>query len=349
MQRRAGIQTALVGYVGSGLIQPVLVDLMKYNGVIGPVMPPLLIPSILNTIGMALVYFLPGSAVRASHVKDVLFFQVRNPRLLGLCILVDMMAISLATTGLLMVGSGMFVVIYSSNTLWTALLSRILTKKVFETSHWIGIALLTLGLILNGFVSHVPRSTPANTSPTDIHSNVQVGAVVVLCATALHSLFFVLTERIISTKSLTEGQLCVGIGVVETALFSLYIAIICFFYGSHDFLVQSMATADTSVVYAMSLYMISAVVNTVHAGSFFIILGTMGAVESALVKIIQTVCVFGFSATFFCQIESTQCASPIKVGSMLLVVCGLVVYATTSAFLRKSRADARIPLAKDMP
>ncbi|KNC82788.1 hypothetical protein SARC_04921 [Sphaeroforma arctica JP610] len=261
-----------------------------------------------------------------------------------------MLAASLATTGLLMVGSGVFVVIYSSSMLWTALLSRCLTDKQFSTLQWAGIGVLTCGLLLNGFDSqpHTPHTPTGRTVEElsdmqqletdrngniggavigDGYSQVNVGVLVVLLGSALHSYFFVLSERIMYQRILSDAQLCAGVGLAETVLFSAYIAFVCGCFGTHEKLFSSMDDANTSLGYATMLWLSAAVVNSVHAGSFFIILGELGAVESALLKIIQTVCVFAFSAVFFCQYESSQCASPMKFMSMLLVACGLVVYA----------------------
>ena len=59
---------------------------------------------------------------------------------------------ALLIIGLLRCGSGAFVILYSSCTLWVALISFMATSKRLAVQQWAGVCLVTGGLI-----SYVPR------------------------------------------------------------------------------------------------------------------------------------------------------------------------------------------------
>jgi hypothetical protein len=80
--------------------------------------------------------------------------------------------------------------------------------------------------------------------------------------------------------------------------------------------------------------------NTLHALAFFYIIDRLGAVGSGVLKGLQTVLVFAFSAVFYCQFQvrhpvylsyllsqRSQCFSQVKAASVLLVLVGTLVFA----------------------
>jgi hypothetical protein len=61
-------------------------------------------------------------------------------------VVLDFAGCIFSNLGLSMAGSGLFQVVYSSVICWSALLSRLVLKKVVSREQWLGIALVTFGL-----------------------------------------------------------------------------------------------------------------------------------------------------------------------------------------------------------
>ena len=73
-------------------------------------------------------------------------------------------------TGLLMVGGGIYVVIYSCTTLFAAMISVFVFKKALARHQWAGVLLLTFGLLLNGAGKPASLRAP-NTHVRILHTN----------------------------------------------------------------------------------------------------------------------------------------------------------------------------------
>jgi len=86
--------------------------------------------------------------------------------------------------------------------------------------------------------------------------------------------------------------------------------------------------------------------NWCHTMAFFSVLKATGPIFSALLKAVQTVCVFFLSSLLFCTPERPgPCASWGKSASVLVLVVGLGVYG--QATQEQARGEARS--AKDGP
>ena len=187
----------VVLYVVTGILQPTLVDFIKYQGGAGRPEPPLLLPTLSTTLAMALVGVLPlgSSAIvntatghAAGHVdnlskKKKIRFSGGLSRGLFVAAAIDLLSGLLLTAGLLLTGSSVFVVIYGSNTLWTAVLAWCLSKKQQSVGQWMGIGILSIGLLVNAAGNHSLGGTAALDGLW--------GSALVLAGTLLHSLYFI--------------------------------------------------------------------------------------------------------------------------------------------------------------
>ena len=120
---RLGVLTVV--YVLTGAAQPTLTDAVRYSGGAGTAGPvPLLLPMLASTAGMAgvgLMLFCPLSCVPTTSLQEVGVATVLPRwkmcinRQVGLLVVVDMVSSVLILVGLLLVGSGVYVVMYASN------------------------------------------------------------------------------------------------------------------------------------------------------------------------------------------------------------------------------------------
>jgi hypothetical protein len=251
---------------------------------------------------------------------------------------IDMAANVLLQSALILVGGGVFVVFYSSCTLWTAVLSYCVSGKELSRTEWGGILMLTAGLMLSAISNHQTGGEEA--------SNAAFGAAIMLVGTLCHSLAFVVDEAIIE-EGMAAHTLCFAtgsyshvltrthayssptshIGLVEMVLLFVYNIVLAMCYDTPSLLLSSIHSKGATTVQVVVVYTMLTAVNALHSGSFFHCLGTFGAVGSAAMKGLQALSVFFLSSMFFCQYSQLQCATPAKTASMGIVFCGLFVYA----------------------
>lgn len=89
---------------------------------------------------------------------------------------------------------------------------------------------------------------------------------------------------------------------------------------------EPMAEVDTSWLEASLLLAAVALGNFVHAGTFFYLLTRVGAVSTGVAKALQGVAVFALSHLLYCRQDASQCFSPAKGLSLLIVTAGVVSY-----------------------
>jgi hypothetical protein len=119
--------------------------------------------------------------------------------------------------------------------------------------------------------------------------------------------------------------LCGAMGAIESVLLIAYNAVLCAREGVDVLLVDNV-DKEASVASILFIYACLVLCNFAHAATFFTLIRAVGAVTSAVLKGLQVVCVFIFSAVVFCERQASQCATPTKALAMLLVVTGLVIY-----------------------
>jgi hypothetical protein len=191
----------LVLYVATGIFQPTLVDYIKYQGGTGRSEPPLLLPPLSSAVlAMPLVALLPRRCMREEGGYSVDRYTYTSivedlaRRRLWLASGVDILSSTfLVTAGLLLTGSSVYVVLYGSNTLWTAMLAWCLSKKRQSFGQWVGIGILSVGLLVNAVGNHSLGGVAA--------ANGLWGSALVLAGTLLHSLYFITAESVIGCMS----------------------------------------------------------------------------------------------------------------------------------------------------
>ena len=102
---------AVGAYLLTAFLQPPLVDWIKYHGGTGPSSPPMLLPTLCNCLGMALVSclgFVPLGAPAGRRVSgsSLLSSDRRLLRPVLMCTGIDLLSNALVMLGLLVVGGG---------------------------------------------------------------------------------------------------------------------------------------------------------------------------------------------------------------------------------------------------
>ena len=152
-------------------------------------------------------------------------------------------------------------------------------------------------------------------------SSVFMGACMVVAGAAGHALSHVLSELIsVRGERLPSHVNCCVHGLVATAFVGLWQ--LCYTLPHWDRIAGPMEDAGTDSHYAAVLLGAVALGNFVHAGSFFYLLTSIGAVSAGVLKGLQAVIVFGLAHVMYCERDQAQCITPVKGASLAIVVCG---------------------------
>lgn len=295
-------------YLVSGVMQPLLIDSLHY---MGGAQEATMLPLLANTLGMASVGLFVVPTKREAPLPAAQRFWATA---------IDMTSGALTSSGIVLVGSGTFTVIYSSTPAWTAVISFVLGHTVLDGGQWLGIAFVTLGLAMNGLGL---LDAADDESSAD---SLGLGVLLSLGGTVLHAGAFVFNERVIKVTKVAPFELCAKIGAAETALLLLYTAFLLATNDADALYLAPVRAAGATVGAVVVGYGLLVFINAMHALAFFAMLGQLGAVSTGVLKAVLAVLIFTFAAVFFCENQASQCFSPFKAGSMLLVLFGSFVF-----------------------
>jgi drug/metabolite transporter (DMT)-like permease len=313
-------------YVATALLQPTLTDTIRYSGGAGHIgWPPTQLATLANTLAMAsLMLFVSRSLVRTAFCSSGASLR----RILTATAL-DLVSGCLLTTGLLILGGGIFVVIYSSTTIWTALWARCSGQRL-SLGRWTGVVLVSGGMVVSASANFADAAGDAvarivagcvasgacgadatqlgTRLPTPLHPTHRPSWSVsrwfgAAAGTMLHAAMFVYSEIVIRHAGIDLIVLCASMGALETAALSAWNLALLTAYGPELYLPSATPASDGSDgnageaagggavdgVHVALLYGGLTLVNALHAWAFFNMLERVGAVSSAVMKGVQMV------------------------------------------------------------
>lgn len=313
-------------YVLSGVAQPLLMTIAKEAGLTDP------------SCQLYMFFYYMGPA---SVILTVMNDRSEEPlpwRILArtaFVAVIDIVAQTMNYTGSTMAGPTIFAIIYSSVTVWTAILSRFLLGRIMDRSQWIGVVLVFGGLTITGIDS-------ISMGPQVFH-----GAALVTAGSALHALMYVMSEQIMNeeTCKMSARRYCAVYGSVACCGYFLWQIV----YTRHHFeeLVRKpMKVADTSVIYAAMIFSAIALVSLLHSVTFFHTVKFFpgGATSAGVMKALQAVLVFITTAVVFCGYLGGEemCFTQSKFISLIVVIVGLLVYANATEAIRRQEGYRRV-------
>lgn len=136
----------------------------------------------------------------------------------------------------------------------------------------------------------------------------QFGSLMIVIGSLLHATFFVLADRALRpppaspSKRVSHGglvsaeppisgiELAAGLGCIEVVLLLIYniVAVHLNAGGVEAAVIAPILAAGATTSAVASLYTLLTLVNSIHAGVFFVLLHEIGAVEAALMKALQS-------------------------------------------------------------
>jgi len=233
--------------------------------------------------------------------------------------LYDLLAQSINYTGAGLAGPTVFAIIYSSVTIWTAVFSRLVLGRSITTGQWMAIWVVFLGLALTGMDS------------IQIGPSVVRGTLLVAVGSMMHGSAYVWNEAIMTTawQPLSVRQNAAIQGTVACVVLGLWQLV----YTRARFGVligQPAQQAGTTLGMAIWIMLGFAVANLVHSVAFSHTLKYYpgGATSAGVMKGLQAVLVFVAAWMLYCGRVggSEMCFSTAKVASLLTVSGGVVVF-----------------------
>ena len=207
------LRAALILYSVSGWATPLLLDALRLSepsAVSSSSSPahglPNLKPMLANTLGMALAWLFstggsPGSSTLVQTLRRLPYSAPIWRRLVAVAV-VDFVSGFMLIQGALVIGSNLFVVLYTSCTLWTALLSRWLLRRSPSLLQWFAILAITAGLSGDAVASVASVGGSEEGGSRGGGENGVRGTFLVLVGSSLHSLMFVQAEALSSGTAL---------------------------------------------------------------------------------------------------------------------------------------------------
>ena len=294
-------------YVLSGVIQPLLVTVASAAGLADPTCQ---LYMFFYYLGPAIVLFTVCHGDEGSHSWGTL-------RKIGSIAMVDVVSQTMNYTGSAMAGPTIFAIIYSSVTVWCAILSRVLLGRQMSTSQW-----LSVGTVFGGL-------SIAGVGAVSLGERVFHGAVLITFGSALHALMYVWSEAVMKKDRVSARKYC---AVYNTSACAVYILWQLFYTRRHfdDLVLGPMQAAGTSLSMAAAILSAIALISMVHSLTFFHTVKFFpgGATSAGAMKALQAVLVFLATWWIFCgHIGGEEmCFTGNKFLSLIVVCSGLLWY-----------------------
>ena len=293
-------------YVASGTLQPILIEVLTYNGACEKSTFLFILPTY---VGMSMSLLSNMDALKHGKIR---WFKMILLAIIELC------SAALCFTGLVCAGSAVFTVIYSSVTVYTALFSRIFFGRELHHMQWGGVFMVMLGL--------TSSSIGASFGGAEGEEDVGIGIAMIIIGSMFHSLVYILSESILKSEDpIAPEFLGSFMGCVGVFVFGLW-QVFYTFPRFQDLILDEIDAHDGNFNVILSTYAILVIVNFIHGVCFYHLIKSVGSTTTGILKGVQSVMVFVISHFAFCAFQRSQCFTTSKGASLVVVVCGVSCY-----------------------
>jgi len=301
-----------VVFCSTGVIAVLLIQWEDYHGLGGP-----------TTMLTTLPIFLGQMLVCAPTL-----FVDHHPRRIyehrfWLVALVNLAGEALCQFCIIKAGSGLFTVLYSSVTVWAALMKWQVVGVRPTVMQWAALVVITIGLALSAW-----DSLTSNTSKE--LGEVILGISTGIAGAVFYGAFYVLSDVVLKGEGdglePPPSVMSAFVGMLNTVLLAVYILL----YDGPRWAenVSKEVDTDGGSFYAIVLvYILLTLTQGLHFVSFFYVAKDSGAVAAGVNKAVQASSIFVLSSVFYCHEDTSQCFSPTKGMAVACVVLGVLLYA----------------------
>jgi len=321
------------GFCLTGIAATLIVQWLDYHGLSKATTGLSILPMFVGQAGCAVILFRDPGGRRRYHP---MFFPLAFLNLVGE---------TLCQVCIIQAGSGLYTVLYSSVTVFTALIKWKLLHVSLKWLQWLSIAVIVIGLS----VSAADDSSSGNNVTDKV-----VGIASGIIAAMFYGGYYVLSDAIVNGTYGTDeaatapepATVAAFVGLLNSLIIGLYI---CLFDGPQweDLIASKVREQHTEFTTLMLLYLALICIQGTHILFFFIVAKTSGAVAAAVNKAVQSVSIFGLSALIYCDHHDEQCFTVAKGIATALVIGGVLGYGffgqkpedSHNGFISKDDAD----------
>lgn len=297
------MQMALVvAFLAAYCVQPLLVDVIKFNGGANASTFSILIP---HYYSMVMVGLLPTkrSLGECDWRKGLLVSSL------------DIINQLLKKAGLIYAGAAVYIVVDSSSLVWTAVWSNIILKRKLSRTQWLAILVITLGVSLKGCQLNIT-----------FKDEEFLGVFLILFSSVLMGLTFVLNEKFMRGSEPVEGpNLVCMMGICSSAIVTIWTV---FWTLPHfdEVVMQPIIDKGGSLHTVASCSLWLFISGWIHSGTLWYLMSSFGAVSTGILKGLKVALVFVISHFLFCEIQPSQCLNMWTAASAFTCVVGVVLY-----------------------
>ncbi|KAJ0408809.1 hypothetical protein P43SY_000705 [Pythium insidiosum] len=256
---------------------------------------------------------------------------------IAVSVVLDFAGCIFSNMGLAMAGSGLFQVVYSSVICWSALLSRFVLKKNVSKEEWTGIALVTFGLAF----SALGESGGGRNSYV-----VLMGCFNTLVGAAFYGGNYVTGEYTLKLPERPQPkELCLKIGTACVGIIAIYqlFFVLPVWQELVTKPIEEARGSTTRILVALAGYTLS---QLAHGLTYFMLLGSSGAVTTGIMQSLRAVCVFAISSVLYCSRQESQCFDTKRGVATLIVISGVMYYSWAKSQVAKGAVVGGPSLAK---
>ncbi|CAN8066995.1 unnamed protein product [Agarophyton chilense] len=249
-------------------------------------------------------------------------------------------------TGLSIAGSGLYQVVFSGGTVFTALLTTFFLKKRLTVSQWLFVAVITAGLMITAEqVTHSASEAGA--------ASLVSGLSFVLVSCLFYSTNYVIAEHVLDDLANDHDQESDTLPPPSGLDLSLYTGGSCLFiFGAYvltytvpnwkQLVVHSIEQHHGNRTIIVEEYIYLTVASFFHAITHYDVVASVGAVPIGVLNAIRAVSVFGVSSLFFCSNQASQCYNSRKGISTAVVILGAIGYSAASAAANAAKGYTKL-------
>lgn len=322
----------LTAFVLSGVCMPLLIMILTENG---GTEPTTFLGALPGSLGQCLGIFINPVPREPGIVEWKLIIAIALLEALSQGIVLD---------GLMLAGSAIYTVAYSSIVAYTAVLSMYFVNRRLNYLQWTGVITVMIGL---GLVAMDAKSNG---------SDVYLGFFLVLLGSFSHSLTYVGSEYVMTLTSepIRPEYLSFLLGSIGSSL-NLTWQLFYTLPNANTLIFDNIELHNGSSKIIVTAYLLLVISSAVHAYTFYHLLSKIGSITTGLCKGVQSVLVFVASHFIFCSSQKAQCFSSAKGASLVIVLLGVTLYSIYSdphgsvpTFLKNSKDSDRTDLTADL-
>ena len=297
---KSTLQAVLVFfYVLTGVLQPILIEVLTYNGACEKSTFLFLLPTY---VGMTLSIVANFDAWNQGKIRWMR---------ISILLLIDLGSGILCFTGLVNAGSAIFTVVYSSVTVYTALFSWLFFGRQLHYMLWSGVCLVMLGLLSSTFGSNMFSGAD--------NEDVGLGILMIMVGSMFHSLYYIVSESVLKDDNpIAPEFLGTFQGIFGTTVFGLW-QLLYTIPRWETLISDEIAAHKGDMTEILCTYIGLVIVNFIHGICLFYMLKMVGSTTTGVLKGVISVAVFIISHFAFCSLQQSQCFSVAKGIRVILI------------------------------